>query len=116
MRTAIKGLAITLGLAEYVPAHQLAPADPEPAGTISEWLAPTLPGTFTEEMAAYRATAAAAAPEVAHEEDHRAARPRLVPLEAIRGAFRSRMGYWLDCEWRAWRELLSTYPDPEEGR
>jgi len=115
MIAAIKGLALVLGLVAYAPDHALDASWPEPAPAAAAWYPPTPPGSFTAEQAAV----AAPAPEVHHEEDHQAARQaaraRLLPLPAIRGAWRAQMAWWLDNEWLAWRELLYTYPMPGEG-
>jgi hypothetical protein len=115
MMTAIKGLAIVLGLFAYQGDHAAAWADPEPAQITADWYPPTEPRPDTAELDAVAAARPGARVEVHHEEYRHTAQPRLLPLPAIRAAWRSQMGWWLDQEYLAWRELLHSYPMPEEG-
>ena len=83
-------------------------------GPQAPWYPPTLPGAHTAEMAAIRAGSGPAPLELAHEEDWQAARPT-IPLSAILASWRAQWAVRLDLEWRAWRDLLYTYPAPEEA-
>lgn len=82
-------------------------------GPPAPWYPPTMPGAVTAEMAAIRADPVRAQLELAHEEDWHTAR-LLPPLTAILATWRAQMLTMLDLEWLAWRDLLHTYPAPEE--